>query len=114
MKRGETPCARHNKMAKYRKPQETRNSPETGRPRARLASSALKSRDRAEGGGRPGGGKALWYQRGGRLSLVSTPESVAPLGLPWVQKRFRPPVDVEQQHRESYRSFLAHRCQLAS
>src|SRR5437016_5212732 len=30
MKRGETPCARHNKMAKYRKPQETRNSPETG------------------------------------------------------------------------------------
>src|SRR5947209_11433061 len=29
MKRGETPCARHNKMAKCRKPQETRNSPET-------------------------------------------------------------------------------------
>src|SRR5215470_17410344 len=30
MKRGENPCARHNKMAKCRKPQETRNSPETG------------------------------------------------------------------------------------
>jgi hypothetical protein len=28
--RGETPSARHKKMAKCRKPQETRNSPETG------------------------------------------------------------------------------------
>jgi len=38
MKRGETPCARHNKMAKCRKPQETRNSPETG-VRCRTSSS---------------------------------------------------------------------------
>src|SRR5438067_6283343 len=44
MKRGETPCARHNKMAKYRKPQETRNSPETGNWAARGLRRSRRSR----------------------------------------------------------------------
>src|SRR5262245_9122649 len=43
MKPGETPCARHNKMAKCRKRQETRHSPETGRGTVSITLTRLRN-----------------------------------------------------------------------